>query len=300
MGGAAHAQTVQGALSSAGRSNDNFERDRNVSVRQRPRPGYDALGLRQGAFIIWPKVALSTEYNDNIFATDTDKVADSVSDCPRRSRSPRTGRGTRSVRTPSRPSTSTSRTRTRTRRTTRSAPMAGSTSCAPSRCPAAPTSHTPPSCGQPGSEGQPFAVQYEQASAYLAGVKTFNRLKLSARGNWSPHTTTSNATGTSRRTTVTGPVLATGARRLCVSPDTAVFVEVSGNWRRYRLSASPVENGVPILSEFREPRLRRRQCLGGRQFRPRGPGPRRDRPRLHGAELRRPGSGRLWRPRRAR
>jgi len=57
---------AQGLDTGMGRA---FDADRNVSVRERPRPEYDALGLRQGSFLIYPKVALETEYNDNVLAT---------------------------------------------------------------------------------------------------------------------------------------------------------------------------------------------------------------------------------------
>src|SRR5579872_1239163 len=44
-----------------------FARDRNVSVRERARPGYQALGLPLGGFLAYPKVELGAQYNSNIY-----------------------------------------------------------------------------------------------------------------------------------------------------------------------------------------------------------------------------------------
>lgn len=55
-----------------------FDRDRNVSVTQRPRPDYDAAGLRAGAFFIYPKVTADVAVEDNIFASETNEQDDVV------------------------------------------------------------------------------------------------------------------------------------------------------------------------------------------------------------------------------
>lgn len=55
-----------------------WDRDRNVSVTQRPRPEYDALGMRAGAFVIRPELLLAVEHNDNIFATATNTESDAI------------------------------------------------------------------------------------------------------------------------------------------------------------------------------------------------------------------------------
>ncbi|BBD99704.1 hypothetical protein SAMIE_1032050 [Sphingobium amiense] len=51
-----------------------FDRDRNVSVVERPRPDYDPLGWRAGSFIILPQVQLGLGYSDNIYLGRGDKV----------------------------------------------------------------------------------------------------------------------------------------------------------------------------------------------------------------------------------
>ncbi len=51
---------------------------RGVPVTERPRPDYDALGIRAGAFLIKPELTLGLEYNDNIYATKDNKESDII------------------------------------------------------------------------------------------------------------------------------------------------------------------------------------------------------------------------------
>jgi hypothetical protein len=46
-----------------------FARDNNISVLERPRPDYEALGIHAGGFIVYPRLTESAVYDDNIFAT---------------------------------------------------------------------------------------------------------------------------------------------------------------------------------------------------------------------------------------
>jgi hypothetical protein len=55
-----------------------FARDRNVSVRERPREDYEALGVRAGSFMILPKVTASLTYDDNIYAREVNEVSDVI------------------------------------------------------------------------------------------------------------------------------------------------------------------------------------------------------------------------------
>lgn len=52
--------------------------NRNVNVRDRVRPGYDAVGVRAGAFTVFPEASLTGTYNDNIYATDTNTESDFI------------------------------------------------------------------------------------------------------------------------------------------------------------------------------------------------------------------------------
>jgi hypothetical protein len=55
-----------------------FLRDRNVAVDERPKPEYQPLPVRVGAFILDPTIAGGLEYNDNIYATNTNTVSDGI------------------------------------------------------------------------------------------------------------------------------------------------------------------------------------------------------------------------------
>ncbi len=57
---------------------DTFDRGENVSVRQRPRPEYEAEGIHAGGFMVYPKMSLGVGYDSNIYATHTDKVNDTI------------------------------------------------------------------------------------------------------------------------------------------------------------------------------------------------------------------------------
>lgn len=58
--------------------NTNFKRDKNVSVRQRPRPDYEATGQKAGGFTLYPRVTVDVERNDNIYAVATDETTDTI------------------------------------------------------------------------------------------------------------------------------------------------------------------------------------------------------------------------------
>lgn len=83
QGGAAGPPTVPSNAERAGLSLSTeaaslFARDRNISVSQRPHEGYEARGLRTGGFMVYPKVSVTAEGNDNIYATDTNEVDDLI------------------------------------------------------------------------------------------------------------------------------------------------------------------------------------------------------------------------------
>jgi hypothetical protein len=56
----------------------NFKRDKNVSVRQRPRPDYEAAGQKAGGFTLYPRLTVDAEYNDNIYAVAADETSDTI------------------------------------------------------------------------------------------------------------------------------------------------------------------------------------------------------------------------------
>jgi hypothetical protein len=56
----------------------NFARNRNTSVRERSRPGYEALGVHAGGFYVFPRVTADAQYNDNIYASENNRISDTV------------------------------------------------------------------------------------------------------------------------------------------------------------------------------------------------------------------------------
>lgn len=66
--------TVPVSIASAQEITDN----RNVGVRDRARPGYDAVGIRAGGFMVYPEASVTGTYNDNIFASDVGEVDDFI------------------------------------------------------------------------------------------------------------------------------------------------------------------------------------------------------------------------------
>jgi hypothetical protein len=67
---------VGGGMQVFAQAENDFARDRNLGVLDRPRPEYDALGLPVSSFLMYPRLNIVSGYNDNIFATDTKTQAD--------------------------------------------------------------------------------------------------------------------------------------------------------------------------------------------------------------------------------
>lgn len=55
---------------------DNFDRGRNQSVLERPRPDYDAQPVRVGSFNVLPSVELGVGASDNVYQTNNNKQGD--------------------------------------------------------------------------------------------------------------------------------------------------------------------------------------------------------------------------------
>lgn len=72
--GAAHAQSDSPLIQPA--IPDGFDRGRNISVTQRPRPDYDPLGLLISSFKVYPKVETGIGATDNVFVSGVDPQAD--------------------------------------------------------------------------------------------------------------------------------------------------------------------------------------------------------------------------------
>ncbi len=81
LASAAVAALLVASLSQAASAQDlasNFKRDRNVTVRERPRPDYEAIGVKAGGFTLYPRVSIGVEHNDNIYATQRAEQSDEI------------------------------------------------------------------------------------------------------------------------------------------------------------------------------------------------------------------------------
>lgn len=77
--GAATAQTPGAMPATASDAAVNmFTRNRNISVQQRERPDYEALGIRLGSFLAFPKAQLQVEQNDNVYAASDGTQSDTI------------------------------------------------------------------------------------------------------------------------------------------------------------------------------------------------------------------------------
>lgn len=65
-------------LASTAEAQSAFDRSRNVGVLDRPHPEYDALGVRAGSFLVYPKIEIGVGYDDNVYAAESDAVDDTL------------------------------------------------------------------------------------------------------------------------------------------------------------------------------------------------------------------------------
>ncbi len=64
-----------GSFEDFGAFND-YNRGRNVSVLQRERPEYSAIGIPLASFIVYPRLVSGLGYTDNVYATQGSKISD--------------------------------------------------------------------------------------------------------------------------------------------------------------------------------------------------------------------------------
>lgn len=69
---------IMAASTTTAYAQDHFSRNRNTSVRERPRPDYEALGIGQGGIRILPQVSATVTHDSNIYATATNPVDDII------------------------------------------------------------------------------------------------------------------------------------------------------------------------------------------------------------------------------
>ncbi|CAN5616483.1 outer membrane beta-barrel protein [soil metagenome] len=72
---ASHAQTTSTVLIQPA-IDPVYNRDRNVSVTERPHPDYDAIGIRLGSFLVDPALGVTPGFSDNVYLDNNNKKSD--------------------------------------------------------------------------------------------------------------------------------------------------------------------------------------------------------------------------------
>lgn len=220
---------------------DAFARDHNISVRERPRPEYEAGGAHLGGFMAFPKIELDGEYNDNIYATDTATVSDWIF----RFKPEMVLQSTWSRHyLAAYARASINRYADHSSEDTNDWDLGADARLDLLRSDAIFAGAEASRLTEPRTSSNlgliaEKPVQYDYDQANLAYAHTFNRLKLSARGDWRHYNYDDvPALG--------GGVVDedfrdrnvqyyTGRADYAVSPDTAIFVQAAYNVRNYRL-----------------------------------------------------------------
>lgn len=74
----ASAAVILAASATSAFAQGQFDRSRNSSVRDRPRPDYEALGIGTGGIRILPQATVNVAYDDNIYASETGEISDVI------------------------------------------------------------------------------------------------------------------------------------------------------------------------------------------------------------------------------
>lgn len=221
----------------------NFKRDRNISVQERPRPDFDPAGLHTGAFVVIPKVTLGVGYDDNIYATPSSQDSDTIFRARLEAQAKSTWSRhrlefhgwTQTNQYSSHSSESTtdfllgaSGQLDITRRDAIGGGVSFAHLTEPRTEPNAPTAASKP-------------IRYDRTGAYVSGVKEFNRLRLLGRFDYNKFDFKNDPSPLAPDQNLRDRTVTTGAARAeyALSPDTALFVEAAYNKRDYRITAAP-------------------------------------------------------------
>jgi hypothetical protein len=218
-----------------------FTRDRNISVSQRPHPGYEVNPIPLGGFTGLPKLDVGVESNDNVYASPAAKKGDTVFTinpefdlASRWSRNAVQAYARGASRQYSKYSTEST--------TDWQVGAAGRLDIGRGNLTAG---------GDTGEFSEPRTspntsfvstkpIRYTQSNAFVGATQEFNRVRLSARYDYSDFNYRNGV-----KPAGGGVVLeddrdhhtstVTGKAEYAVSPDTAVFVDASYNEHRYSL-----------------------------------------------------------------
>ena len=78
LGVSCAATGVSSAYAQAPDTTSALARDQNTSVRERARPEYDPLGVRAGAFMLYPMLDVGVSFDDNIFSSPVNEQSDTI------------------------------------------------------------------------------------------------------------------------------------------------------------------------------------------------------------------------------
>ena len=260
---------VAGSLQSGGYSN--FARDRGTSVRERRRPGYEALGFRAGSFLIWPKLSGVIETNDNVYASSNNPESATVrrfapeltisSDWTRHAlQAYARGVINQYLGLPSENTNDYDLGLQLQLDVLRKARINANTEWA---------ILSEPRTSAP-SQGLSAPVQYELTTAVLSGEREFNRLRTSARLDLRQYDYLNRQGNPQQHDRDRFTSLLLGRVDYAVSPNSAIFFQVSGNRREYRLKSSPiVQTGagpVAVYPGFQDRDSQGIEVLSGANF----------------------------------
>jgi hypothetical protein len=216
-----------------------FARDRDVSVRERPRPDYQETGVRSGGIWLYPKLEGDVEYNDNIYATSTGEISDEIfrikPELVLQSNWSRNyfdlyGRASANeyAKNTSENTTDWDFGGDGRLDIVRGTDIRAGGEVARLTVPR--TSSTSPS-------GALTPVQYYQDTAYVIGEREVNRFRMTLKGSWGSYTYNNVPAiggGTIINTDLNHDEYDMSGRvDYALSPRTAWFVEGDGNWRPY-------------------------------------------------------------------
>jgi len=220
----------------------NFKRDKNVSVRSRPRPEYEAIGVKAGGFTLYPRVTVSLEHDDNIYATRTNEQSDEIwrvkPELAVRSNWSRHALGAFASASVNRYSDFGSED---TEEYTlaingRADIVRGSNITGSVQYQALTEPRTSPQ--SPAASAKP--IEYEKWTSRVTGVKEFNRLRLTGRVYDYDYDfddgVTLGGVAVEQDTRDRNEFFFGGQADYAVSPDTAIYVSLLGNSKNYDLS----------------------------------------------------------------
>jgi hypothetical protein len=217
-----------------------FARDRNVSVSERPHPGYDPTPVQLGGFTALPKLDAGIEYNDNIYATQNAKKSDEIwtvnpevdllSNWNRNALQAFVRSASRFYSNYSSESTTDYQLGAAGRLDVGNGQLAAGGD----------TGELTEPRTSPNASSSTKPVRYQQSDAFATGVQDFNRVRLTGRfdlQNLDYHNG-SDALNHSVLEDDRDHTLYTyaGKAEYAVSPDTSVYVAASYNDHEYRLS----------------------------------------------------------------